>query len=98
MQALGEALDPDKLERLGRYETQLDRKFERTLSTLISRGVPILDGLEITARTAGNAIIEDAKRIGVDVGSETAYQYQPEQTTSAIICHHPAAKYFVVRR
>lgn len=35
MQALGEALDPDKLERLGRYETQLDRKFERTLSTLI---------------------------------------------------------------
>jgi uncharacterized protein (DUF2141 family) len=35
MQALGEALDPDKLERLGRYEVHLDRKFERTLSTLI---------------------------------------------------------------
>lgn len=34
-QALGEALDPDKLERLGRYEVHLDRKFERTLSTLI---------------------------------------------------------------
>ena len=33
--ALGEALDPDKLERLGRYEVHLDRKFERTLSTLI---------------------------------------------------------------
>jgi len=34
-------------------------KFCRTLATLISSGVPILDGLEITAKTAGNAIIED---------------------------------------
>jgi type IV pilus assembly protein PilC len=35
-------------------------RFCRTLSTLISSGVPILDGLEITAKTSGNAIIEDA--------------------------------------
>jgi type IV pilus assembly protein PilC len=35
-------------------------KFTRTLSTLISSGVPILDGLEITAKTAGNKIIEYA--------------------------------------
>ena len=35
-------------------------RFCRTLSTLMSSGVPILDGLDITARTAGNAIIEDA--------------------------------------
>ncbi len=35
-------------------------RFCRTLATLISSGVPILDGLEITARTAGNAVIEDA--------------------------------------
>ncbi|CAM2067952.1 Type II secretion system F family protein [Sulfidibacter corallicola] len=35
-------------------------RFCRTLSTLIAAGVPILDGIEITARTAGNAIIEDA--------------------------------------
>ena len=35
-------------------------RFCRTLSTLISSGVPILDGLEITARTSGNAIIEEA--------------------------------------
>ncbi|MFT7577945.1 MAG: hypothetical protein ACI9XZ_004348 [Alphaproteobacteria bacterium] len=34
-QALGESLDPHKLERLGRYEVHLDRKFERTLSTLL---------------------------------------------------------------
>ena len=35
-------------------------RFCRTLATLISSGVPILDGLDITARTAGNAIVEDA--------------------------------------
>ncbi len=35
-------------------------RFCRTLSTLISSGVPILDGLEITAKTSGNSIIEDA--------------------------------------
>ena len=34
-QAFGEALDPDKLERLGRYEVHLDRKLERTLAMLI---------------------------------------------------------------
>lgn len=34
-QAFGEALDPDKLDRLGRYEVHLDRKFERTLSMLL---------------------------------------------------------------
>jgi len=35
-------------------------KFTRTLGTLISSGVPILDGLDIVARTAGNKIIEEA--------------------------------------
>ncbi|MCB1042119.1 MAG: type II secretion system F family protein [Acidobacteria bacterium] len=35
-------------------------RFCRTLATLISSGVPILDGLEITARTSGNAVIEDS--------------------------------------
>jgi len=35
-------------------------RFCRTLGTLISSGVPILEALEITARTAGNAIVEDA--------------------------------------
>lgn len=34
-------------------------RFSRTLGTLISSGVPILDGLAITARTSGNAVIED---------------------------------------
>jgi type IV pilus assembly protein PilC len=35
-------------------------KFTRTLGTLISSGVPILDGLEIVARTANNKVIEEA--------------------------------------
>ena len=35
-------------------------KFTRTLGTLISSGVPILDGLDITAKTAGNKVIEYA--------------------------------------
>ena len=35
-------------------------RFCRTLATLTSSGVPILDGLEITAKTSGNAVIEDA--------------------------------------
>jgi type IV pilus assembly protein PilC len=35
-------------------------RFCRTLSTLISSGVPILDGLEITAKTSGNSVVEDA--------------------------------------
>jgi type IV pilus assembly protein PilC len=35
-------------------------RFTRTLGTLISSGVSILDGLEITAKTAGNRVIQDA--------------------------------------
>jgi type IV pilus assembly protein PilC len=35
-------------------------RFCRTLATLLSSGVPILDGLDITARTSGNSVIEDA--------------------------------------
>lgn len=33
-------------------------KFTRTLGTMISSGVPIMDGLEITARTSGNKVVE----------------------------------------
>jgi type IV pilus assembly protein PilC len=46
-------------------------RFCRTLSTLLASGVPILDGLDITARTSGNAIIEDAillTRSGIERG------------------------------
>jgi len=35
-------------------------RFSRTLSTLLSSGVPIIDALEITARSSGNSVVEDA--------------------------------------
>jgi type IV pilus assembly protein PilC len=46
-------------------------RFSRTLSTLLSSGVPILQSLDITARTAGNIVIEEAiisVRNGVERG------------------------------
>ena len=46
-------------------------RFSRTLSTLLSSGVPILQSLDITARTAGNVILEEAiskVRAGVERG------------------------------
>ncbi len=35
-------------------------RFCRTLGTLVSSGVPILEGLDITAKTSGNAVVEEA--------------------------------------
>jgi type IV pilus assembly protein PilC len=35
-------------------------RFTRTLGTLVSSGVPIMNGLEITARTSGNKVVEEA--------------------------------------
>ena len=46
-------------------------RFSRTLSTLLSSGVPILQSLDITARTAGNVVVENAIvqiRDGVEQG------------------------------
>ena len=46
-------------------------RFSRILSTLLSSGVPILQSLDITAKTAGNVIVEDAilkVRAGVERG------------------------------
>ena len=59
-----------------------------------SWGYPACPDLEDNATVA--ALLE-AGRIGIEVSEETGWQYQPEQTTSAIICHHPQAKYFVAR-
>jgi 5-methyltetrahydrofolate--homocysteine methyltransferase len=60
-----------------------------------SWGYPACPDLEDNERVAD---ILGAGRIGIDVGQQTSFQYQPEQTTSAIICHHPQAKYFVARK
>lgn len=59
-----------------------------------SFGYPACPDLEDNA-TIGRLL--DADRIGVTCGEDTSWQYQPEQTTSAMICHHPRAKYFVAR-
>ena len=59
-----------------------------------SWGYPACPDLEDNAKVAE---LLEADRIGLVVNEETGWQYQPEQTTSAIICHHPRAKYFVAR-
>jgi type IV pilus assembly protein PilC len=50
-------------------------RFSRTLSTLLSSGVPILQSLDLTARTSGNVVIEEAilkVRAGVERGESFA--------------------------
>ncbi len=59
-----------------------------------SWGYPACPDLEDNATVAR---LLGAERLGIEVSEETGWQYQPEQTTSAIICHHPQAKYFVAR-
>ena len=59
-----------------------------------SWGYPACPDLEDNATVAR---LLGADRLGIEVGEETGWQYQPEQTTSAIILHHPQAKYFVAR-
>lgn len=59
-----------------------------------SWGYPACPDLEDNQRVAE---LLDAGRLGIEVNEDTGFQYQPEQTTSAIICHHPQAKYFVAR-
>ena len=57
-----------------------------------SWGYPACPDLEDNEKVA--ALLE-AARIGVSCNEDSSFQYHPEQTTSAVICHHPQAKYFV---
>lgn len=59
-----------------------------------SWGYPACPDLEDNTKVAE---LLGADRLGIEVSEETGWQFQPEQTTSAIICHHPQAKYFVAR-
>ena len=59
-----------------------------------SWGYPACPDLEDNEKVAE---LLGADRIGIEVSEETGFQYQPEQSTSALICHHPRAKYFVAR-
>lgn len=57
-------------------------RFTRTLSTLLASGVPILDALEITAKTAGNRIVTDAVM-------ETRESISRGETISKPLSKHP---------
>jgi 5-methyltetrahydrofolate--homocysteine methyltransferase len=57
-----------------------------------SFGYPACPDLE---EQVGIATLLNPARIGVELGE--TFQWHPEQSTSAIIVHHPAARYFVVR-
>src|SRR5437016_3517071 len=57
-----------------------------------SWGYPACPDLEDNLKVAE---LLEADRIDVTVAE--GFQYHPEQTTSALICHHPKAKYFVAR-
>ena len=57
-----------------------------------SWGYPACPDLEDNLKVAQ---LLGAERIGLEVSEDTGYQFQPEYSTSAVICHHPQAKYFV---
>ena len=59
-----------------------------------SWGYPACPDLEDNAKVAD---LLGAEQLGITVGEDTSWQYHPEQTTSALICHHPQAKYFVAK-
>jgi 5-methyltetrahydrofolate--homocysteine methyltransferase len=59
-----------------------------------SWGYPACPELEDNERCAK---LLDADRIGIEVNEETGFQFQPEQSTAAVVFHHPKAKYFVAR-
>lgn len=65
-------------------------KFTRTLGTLVSSGVPILDGLEITSKTAGNKVIEHAVtdvRKGVAEGKTLAEPLSKAKVFPPMVTH-----------
>lgn len=64
-------------------------KFTRTLGTMLSSGVPILDGLDIVAKTAGNRIIEDAinqTRISISEGKNIAEPMMDSRVFPPMVC------------
>ena len=86
--------DPEPIEGAPSPEALIGMFRQQYRSGRYSFGYPACPDLE------GNETIAqllDASRIGVECSEETSFQYHPEQTTSAIICHHPRAKYFVAR-
>lgn len=64
-------------------------KFARTMSTMISSGVPILDGLEIVSKTAGNRTVEKAinqVRISISEGKTIAEPLRASGVFPPMVC------------
>ena len=82
------------LRRRGRPRARPACSASSTAAAATPSGYPACPDLEDNV-----TILEllDGGRIGLECSEETGFQYQPEQTTSALICHHPQAKYFVAR-
>ena len=65
-------------------------RFAHTLSTLTSAGMPILDAIEITARTSGNRVIERAvlaTRARISEGRSIAEQLTRSKVFPKLVCH-----------
>jgi type IV pilus assembly protein PilC len=65
-------------------------QFTRTLGTLISSGVPILEGLSIVAKTAGNKIVEEAimsARAGISEGKTVAEPLAKSGVFPSMVTH-----------
>ena len=63
-------------------------RFTRTLGTLITSGVPILEGLSITARTSGNAVLEEDNEALKRTGGEGPFKDMTEEQIRAYITTH----------
>jgi len=64
-------------------------RFCRTLGTMVSSGVPILDGLDICSRTAGNTVIEEAvlkAREGISEGRSIADPLAEAKVFPDMVC------------
>lgn len=64
-------------------------KFTRTLGTMLSSGVPILDGLDVVAKTAGNRIVEDAinqTRTSISEGKNIAEPMMESGVFPPMVC------------
>jgi len=64
-------------------------KFTRTLGTMLSSGVPILDGLDIVGKTAGNRIVEDAineTRVSISEGKNIAEPMMDSGVFPPMVC------------
>jgi len=59
-----------------------------------ARGIPKAEARSAVALLEALLDLLGASKIGIEMNEES--QLVPEQSTSALVCHHPAAKYFTI--